>query len=70
MRVYTFFSIKHNDVLLAIANSPIEAWDMVKKQFLIDPLKEDYIIGSSIKCTYGSCSSTTIPRSSNNGTIL
>lgn len=58
LKLFTFWSAKHNDVIYAIAYSREEAIKTLKK--LIDADDDSYIIGSSIKCIEGAYGSTTI----------
>lgn len=59
LKLFTFWSAKHNDVIYAIAYSREEAIKTLKKK-LINADDDSYIIGSSIKCIEGAYGSTTI----------
>ena len=59
LKVFTFWSAKHNDVLYAVAYSAVEAYKILKEKLIMDD-DDSYIVGTSVKCTYGACNSTTI----------
>ncbi len=60
MKLYTFWSARTNEVVYAIANSRVEAWNILKEKLINDEDTESYIIGTSINLNHGAYGSTSI----------
>lgn len=60
LRIYTYWSAHYNEVIIIVAESPVEAENKLREVYMVGCEVDDWIINGSIPCTKNSSTSAHI----------